>query len=344
MQAPETIQRCALCAEPLTPDGGFCPKCGAESMKLRVKPPGPGLQFTLQNHFWVVLLIASVVFGIGYRITEKMGMIQTYALFAGIPLLIGVLVAYLTRPQSGIGTTLKITTILLCIVCPLLGEGSICILMAAPLFYAFAIGGYYLVALIMNLVRPNRRGGPLAVVLIPFIMAMQTSDRSHIDNPAVNVITDRIFISASPERVMKTLQRTDIVATDFPIFLKLGFPLPTRMERDPNGLTHLHFDPRSEPWPGTNTILSQQTVDNANRTVRYEIVEDGTKLARWMTFRSTGFKVVPCQGGSTLYQTTIYQQRMQPGFYWNTTENFAMGQMHGYALRNLKKLAEAAKP
>ncbi len=344
MQVPEMPQQCALCGGPLTAEGGFCPQCGAESMHLRVKPPRPGLQFTPINHFWVVMLIASVAFGIIYRLTEKTGMVQTYAMFAGVPLLIGVLVAYMTRPQSGLGTTIKVVTILLCVVCPLLGEGSICILMAAPLFYGFAVVGYFLVAAIMSKVRPNRRGGPLAIVLIPFVMAMLTSDRSHIAHPTTNTVTDEIFVAAAPERVMQTVLQTDLVANDFPLFLKLGFPLPTRMEREPNGRTRLHFDPRSESWPGTNTIVSRQTVDTTHRTVTYEILEDGTKLARWMTFRRTGFRVEPCKGGSMLFQTTTYQQRMQPGFYWNTTESFAMGQMHGYALRNIKKLAESAKP
>ena len=64
------------------------------------------------------------------------------------------------------------------------------------------------------------------------------------------------------------------------------------MEREPNGMTRMHFDPRSEPWPGTNTIVSQQTIDPVRHTIHYDILEDGTKLARWLTFRRTGFEVV----------------------------------------------------
>ncbi len=335
---------CALCGGALTPAGDFCPKCGAESMSLRVKPARPGLQFTPINHFWVVLLIAAVVFGLFYRATESAGMMQTYAMFVGIPLIIGVLVAYLTRPQSGVGTTLKVVTILLCVVCPLVGEGSICILMAAPLFYACAVLGYFLVAAISKTVQPNRRGGPMAILIVPFVMAMLTSDRNHIDHPATNIVIDEIFVAAPPERVMQTIVQTDKVALNFPVFLKLGFPLPTRLEREANGITRMHFDPRSEPWPGTNTIVSQQTLDPVHHTVHYEILEDGTKLARWMTFQQTGFEIVPAPGGSLLRQRTVYQQRMQPGAYWNPLENFAMGQMHGYALRNIKRLTETPKP
>ena len=335
---------CALCGETLSPGGEFCPKCGAESMSLRVKPPRPGLQFTPINHFWVIMLICAFAFGVVYRATVHAGMVQTYAMFCGIPLVIGVLVAYLTRTASGLGTTIKVVTILLCAVCPLVGEGFVCILMAAPLFYAFAVLGYYIVAAIMKTVRPNRRGGPLAILLVPFVMAMLTSDRTHIDNPATNTIVDEIFVAASPDRVMRTIAQTDVAAPDFPIFLKLGFPLPTRLERAPNGLTRMHFDPRSEPWPGTNTIVSQQTIDPVQHTITYEIREDGTKLARWLTLRRTGFEIVPRRNGCLLRQRTTYEQRMQPGFYWNTVENFAMGQMHGYALRNIKWLTESRKP
>ena len=313
-------------------------------MSLRVRPPRPGLQFTPINHFWVVLLVSAVVFTLFYRGTEHFGMMQTYAMFVGIPLVIGVLVAYMTQPKSGLGTTLKVVTILLCVVSALLGEGTICILMAAPLFYAFAAVGYYLVEAVMRRVRPNRRGGPLAVLIVPFAMAMLTSDRNHIDNPATNTVVDEIFVAAPPDRIMQTIEHSNLVAHKFPVFLNLGFPLPKRMERDPNGITRLVFDPRSEPWPGPNTILSRQTVDSVRHTITYDILEDSTKLARWLTFRRTGFEIVPCPGGSLLRQRTVYEQRMQPGFYWNTVENFAMGQMHGYALRNIKALTEAAKP
>ena len=334
---------CALCGEALTPAGDFCPKCGAESMNLRVKPPRPGLQFTSINHFWVILLISAFVFGVIYRGTEKAGMVQTYAMFVGIPLIIGILVAYLTRPQTGVGTTIKVVTILLCVVCPLVGEGSICILMAAPLFYAFAVLGYYLVAAITKS-GSNRRGGPLVIAAIPFVMAMVTSDRKHIDNPATNTVVDEIFVAASPDRVMQIIEQTNGVPHDFPVFLKLGFPLPKHLEHDPNGVTRMAFDPRAEAWPGPNTITSQQTIDPVRHTIHYEILEDNTKLARWLTFRSTGFEIVPRVGGSVLRQRTVYLQRMQPGFYWNHLEDFAMGQMHGYALRNIKALAEAGKP
>ena len=348
MQGPETPyvapKVCALCGERLTPVGDFCPKCGAESMSLRVKPPRPGWQFTAINHFWVVVLVSSVVFSLIYRATQQAGMMQTYAMFVGIPLVVGVLVAYMTQPKSGLGTTLKVVTILLCVVSTLLGEGIVCILMAAPLFYAFAAVGYYLVEAVMRSVRPNRRGGPLALLIVPFLMAMLTSDRNHIDNPATNTVVDEIFVAASPERVMQTLERTDLVTQNFPAFLKLGFPLPTRMEHDPNGTTRLHFDPRSEPWPGPNTIVSRQTVDLVHHKITYDIQEDSTKLARWLTFRSTGFEILPRPGGSLLRQRTVYEQRMQPGFYWNPLENFAMGQMHGYALRSIKNLTETGKP
>ncbi|MCW3100531.1 MAG: hypothetical protein JWL77_6149 [Chthonomonadaceae bacterium] len=331
---------CALCGEALTPAGEFCPKCGAESMSLRVRPPRPGLQFTPINHFWVVLLIAGFVFGILYNVLKKTGMVQTYAMFVGIPMVIGVLVAYLSRPESGLGTTIKVVTLLLCAFCPLVGEYSICVLMAAPLFYAFAVCGYFLV----KWTGPDRRRGPMAILIVPFVMAMMTSDRNHIDNPATNIVTDEIFVAAPPERVMQTIEQSDRVPHDFSAFLKLGFPLPKRLEREPNGLTRMVFDPGAEPWHGTNTIVSQQTTDLLHHTITYTILEDGTKLARWMTFRNIEFEILPRPGGSLVRQHTVYEQRMQPGFYWNTVEDFAMGQMHGYALRNIKRQTEAGKP
>jgi hypothetical protein len=116
------------------------------------------------------------------------------------------------------------------------------------------------------------------------------------------------------------------------------------MQRSERGLTQLTFDPGSEPWPGTNVIESREERDARRHRLRFTIVKDGTKLSRWLTFRATRFEIVPAANGCRLRQTTDFQQRMQPGFYWNPLQTYAMTQMHQYALGHVKNLAENTKP
>jgi hypothetical protein len=253
-----------------------------------------------------------------------------------------VLTAYLTRPRSSLATVIKITTLLLCIVGPALGEGVVCLLMAAPLVYAVAALGYLLVSAVHKMLGPRGPGGTAVIVLLPFLLAEFTSTPHSIRSPRTMTVQDEWFMAARPEVVWQILLKGNLVSSRFPLFLRAGFPLPTRLERRPDGLTRLIFDPGSERWPGTNMIVSQQRQNAADHRLMFVIENDGTKLARWLTFLRTSFEVTPCAGGCRVRQTTTFRQRMQPGIYWNPLECFAVGQMHGYALSHIQRLAENA--
>lgn len=291
----------------------------------------------------VVFMVISAVLSVVYRIIEKKGLTQTYATFIGIPLVIGAMTAYLSRPRSSLAMVMKITTLLLCIVAPALGEGVICLIMAAPIIYVVAALGYLLVEAIRNSLGPRGPGSTLVVVMLPFLLAELTSTPHSIRDPRTMTVRDERFVAAPPGVVWQTLRQGNLVSRQFPLFLQAGFPLPTKLQRQSNGLARLTFDPGSERWPGTNVIVSRELQDPANRRLTFVIQEDGTKLARWLTFVRTSFEVVPCPGGCRLRQTTVFRQRMQPGVYWNPLESFAVGQMHIYALSHIQRLAERAE-
>lgn len=338
---------CSRCGAELPPEASYCAHCGQATEHKFAREPAPGIfQLTPANNIVVAFLVVAAVFAIAYRVEFGMGLSQTYATFVGLPLLIGVLTTYLTRPKSGLGATLKFTTVILCAVCPLLGEGAVCLLMAAPIFYAVAITGYFIVAGISQLVSPRGRSGMMSIiVLLPFLFGKATSKPTSIRNPRTIITSRTAIVAADPEKVWDTLlHRDDLVSDRLPFFLRLGFPRPTKLERSRDGTTRLTFDPGSEPWPGTNVIVSHQEVDAAHRRLIFIIEHDGTKLARWLTFVQTRFEVEPCAGGSRLRQVTTFRQRMQPGFYWNSLQRFAMGQMHRYALANVKRAAEMTEP
>jgi len=337
--AEDAEPRCPWCRHELEPGARFCPHCG-NTLTDAGTSFRAAFQFNWKNNLVVATLVVAAVFAIVYRSVEAGHLMQTYTAFVGFPLLIGVLTTYLVRPKSGVGATVKVTTVILCIVCTLLGEGTVCILMAAPIFYALAIAGYGVVAACAKLIGPRGRSGPMMLVLLPFVAGKLTSTPDGIHNPQTITVHTDTFVAAPRPVVWRTLLHGNLVSTDFPLFLRLGFPLPTKLERGANGLTRLTFDPGSEAWPGTNVIISRAVQDNASHRLTFIVQEDGTKLARWLTFRRTTFLVEEAAGGCRVRQTTTFQQRMQPGLYWNPLQSFAMTQMHHYALAQIKELAE----
>src|SRR5947199_5188409 len=104
----------------------------------------------------IAIIIAIAAAGTAYRLLVLKHLEQSAALFIGIPSLIAILLTLTPRPKSVTGMICKVMAIALLMSAPLLGEGFICIVMAAPIFF--------LVGLVIGLVidhgrRKNRSGG-----------------------------------------------------------------------------------------------------------------------------------------------------------------------------------------
>lgn len=115
------------------------------------------------------IIVALAAGGIAYRLLVSHRLEQTSALFIGIPSLLAVILALTPRAKSVMGIVFKGMTIALLLSAPLLGEGFICILMAAPIFYLVA----FIVALVIRRIRrsPNLGpGGMLGLSLVPLLL------------------------------------------------------------------------------------------------------------------------------------------------------------------------------
>jgi hypothetical protein len=100
----------------------------------------------------VVLLAALAITGVSALAMQLLtvGRLRdTTAFFVGLPVLLGVLTIQLTRTSSPLGVAMQSSVIFLAIVAPVLGEGSICLLMAAPLF----LGVVALIAFVAVMIR-----------------------------------------------------------------------------------------------------------------------------------------------------------------------------------------------
>src|SRR4030095_12719813 len=98
----------------------------------------------------VAIIVTLVVVSIAYRVLVVNHLEHTSLLFIGLPALAAIPLLH-TRPRTAIGTVNKVIAILLCLSGILFGEGLICILMAAPIFF--------LVGTVIGLVL-NKRPGP----------------------------------------------------------------------------------------------------------------------------------------------------------------------------------------
>jgi len=125
-QNPESAIACHTCGEPL---------------KAPPEKPVPSLhpERGLATRMYLTALAVLAIAGLAYRHLSARGLEQSAALFIGIPALVGTLLALAPTPKSRTGLILRTMTLGLLLSGPLLGEGFICILMAAPLFLAVGV-------------------------------------------------------------------------------------------------------------------------------------------------------------------------------------------------------------
>lgn len=85
------------------------------------------------------LIVALAAGSVVYRVLVRHHLEQTAALFIGLPTLLALILTFAPRARSAIGIAVRGTTLALLMSGILLGEGFVCIIMAAPLFYGIAI-------------------------------------------------------------------------------------------------------------------------------------------------------------------------------------------------------------
>src|ERR1700682_3281657 len=187
----------------------------------------------------VGIALALAVAGVLYRLLVLGRLEQTAALFIGLPTVLAVLIALTPRAESATGLILKGTTLALLLSGPVLGEGFICIVMAAPLFY--------LIGAVVGVIIDNQRKRSqrlYGIVLLPLLLsslegitpALTFAKREQVTVPR------RLGISAAAFEA--ALARPPRFAGPMPRFLRLRFPLP--VESHGEGLTNgasrvIHF-------------------------------------------------------------------------------------------------------
>ncbi len=116
-----------------------------------------------------VVAVASVAF----RWISGYGLQQSAALFVGIPAILAIAAVFSPSPRSATGVACKAVSIGLLVSLIFLGEGMLCVLMSAPLFYLVAI----VVGLAVDyLRRDSKRAGGTVMSCVALLALVPMSD------------------------------------------------------------------------------------------------------------------------------------------------------------------------
>jgi hypothetical protein len=229
----------------------------------------------------VALIVAFTLASILYRVLIYKHLEHSSAMFVGIPAVLAIVLALAPKAETATGGILKGITLALLIPAPLLGEGYVCILFAAPLFFVVGI----LVGLAVDRGR-NRKATLSCAALILLPMCLEGVAPELTVNRAQTVTVTRV-VSASTDAVEASLALSPRINTILPAYLRIGFPRP--LEAHGDGLSigatrTIHFSGAEGDPPGD---LVMRVAEQRPGYVRFETISDGSKLTQWVRWDSS---------------------------------------------------------
>jgi uncharacterized membrane protein len=301
------------------------------------RAPDPRTQNAQRTLAVVVVAVAAAM--ATYRMLAQGKLEQTAALFLGIPTLLAVIVIFAVRPASLTGTVCKAITVGLLMAGLFLGEGFICLVMAAPLFYAV---GVLAGSLVEAARRRSPRGGTVASCLLVLVLVPMSFEgvTPELSLPREETVTAECRVAAPPVEVMRSLALAPRFAGRLPAFLRLGFPRPVRVSGSgltPGSRRTIHFA-GGEGKPGD---LVLEVAEAGSGRVRFHTLSDASKVAHWLAWEDAVVEWWPEGAGRTRVRwTQSFRRDLDPAWYFGPWERYAVGLAAGYLIESAATPAE----
>jgi hypothetical protein len=241
-------------------------------------------------------------------------------LFIGLPALLAILVAQI--PTNSVTSYMLVAlTLVLLLAVPILREGTVCVIMAAPLMY----GVVGVIGLLIDWVssRSNRFNASIAAVILSSILSLEGVIEAATFDRHEEVTATRV-IAGQPATVMARFMAEPVIPATLPGLFEIGFPRPHEFSNDGTSVGsrfNLSFIKNDK----VKTITYELTEATPDRLV-FTVVDDKTALTKWMYLRKTILTFAPTADGRTQVACAIsFERKLDPAWYFVPMMRYAIG-------------------
>jgi len=287
-------------------------------------------------------LIGLAITGVVIHLLTHKNFQGSSLLYIGLPLLLSYVFIRAEPTKSATGAIMKGMTIVMLLSGPLLQEGFICIIMAAPLFYI--VGG--IVGWILDASRKNKQSklqaSPLILVIALFSLEGTHPSLTFERNKTVRV---EQIVAASAEAVEKQLQQPVALGNDVPTFLKI-FPFPTSTGfngtklGDENTLhfvylKHVYFSPKIGD-------LRYKVTARTDHSIESSVTSDDSYVNTYLNWKRSKVSWVAIDDTHTKVVWEIdYERKLDPAWYFGTLQNYTVKLMANALIKYAATPAQA---
>jgi hypothetical protein len=277
------------------------------------------------------LIAAVAVASVAYQLLVAGGLQQTAGLFIGIPALLAIVTVFAVSPRSATGVACKAVTVGMLVSMLFLGEGILCVVMSAPIFYAVAIA----IASSMDWAHRRReKSAPtlfsclIVLALVPMTLEGVTDFTTLSREESV---TESKIVRGSSHAVQRALFEPPRFDRVRPLFLRAGFPSPvsTRIDRSA-GAVRWVIQLRGgemrlngmEPRTGDLILELEATRPGL---VRWRAVSDSSHMTHFLLWREVMVQFEPVDEHTTKVTWTLrYRRGLDPSWYFGPMERYAV--------------------
>jgi hypothetical protein len=284
----------------------------------------------------IAIVVTLVVVSIAYRALVVNHLEHTSLVFIGLPALAAITLLH-TRPRTAIGTVNKVIAILLCLSGILFGEGLICILMAAPIFFLVGTVIGFVINKLSDRRPPDdpRSGnwrGVVTLVVVP--LSLEGVVPSLVFEREQEVTVSRT-VEATPDDVRLALASTPRFDRELPRFFRLGFPTPMHTAGgglrvgDERRVMFAHGQHHSGAL-----VMRVASADSASAV--FTMASDSSYITHWLSWEEASVRWAPAGAGHTRVTWTLrYRRRLDPAWYFAPLERYGVGLAAGYLIETL---------
>jgi len=280
---------------------------------------------------------AVAIASVAYRLLVAHNLQQTAALFVGIPALLAIVVVFALSPRSAAGVACKAVTVGMLVSAIFLGEGVVCIVMSAPLFYAIAVAVGVAVDTWRRFDKPPTTFACLAVLVLVPMSLEGVTDATSLDRD--EWVSETRVIQASADAVERALFEPPRFDRALPLYLRAGFPRPisTRVEysaahprlviRFRGGEMRLDG---IEPRTGDLVLELEEVRPGA---VRWHALGDDSHMTHFLLWREARVEWEAVDTQRTRVTWTLrYRRGLDPAWYFGPWERYAARLAAGYLI------------
>lgn len=299
-------------------------------------------RYSKQQKIIMAVIFLSAVTGIVIGLMRKKGLDSSALLYIGIPTMIALVFSTTSPANSAVGVTLKALTFIILISGPLLQEGFVCMIMAAPIFYIVGALAAWPFDHYRKKKQRDEDASKLNMFVVPGLLLVMSME-GVIDATTFerhNNIVKTQLVEASVEQVRIKLAQNRSVPVPDSLFARI-FPRPDTINAQGVAVGDRHWIEVTYAkwvfWNKKSGASYFEVVESQPGLIRFRPVQDNSYMKSYLDWGETVVTLQPVSANMTKVSWEIhFTRKLDPAWYVQPLQRYAVGVLANTLIASIK--------